>query len=103
MALVSWLAVYPLITAISTLLQNKLNPLSIAARTLIITTIAIPTMTYLIMPRMTRLFAGWLYPTTAKPTDSQTSPISPLLESGKEQPFPDLQPLQSELEAKMRH
>ncbi len=73
MALVSWLAVYPLITAISTLLQNELNPLPIAARTLVITTIAIPTMTYLIMPHMTRLFAWWLYP--AKPNPSAPNQI----------------------------
>jgi len=43
MVAVTWLAVYPLIT-------------------LILTVVMVTLMTYVIMPRMTRPFSFWLYP-----------------------------------------
>lgn len=62
MMIVTWLAVYPLITAVSFALQPFLGDLPTAARTLAFTVIMVPLMTYVVMPRMTRLFAKWLYP-----------------------------------------
>ena len=62
MAITSWLAIYPLVIIILECLNPMLAHLPIPARALIITLIAIPTMTYVLMPRMTRLFARWLYP-----------------------------------------
>jgi antibiotic biosynthesis monooxygenase (ABM) superfamily enzyme len=62
MALVTWLAIFPLVTAISIVLSGELSHLPIAVRAMVVTAIAVPTMTYLLMPQMTRLFAWWLYP-----------------------------------------
>ncbi|MGA7932618.1 MAG: antibiotic biosynthesis monooxygenase [Kovacikia sp.] len=97
MAVVSWLAVFPLITLISTLLQDALSPLPIAFRTLTVTAIAIPSMTYVIMPRMTQLFAGWLYPTPTLPAIAPSEPAI-ALEAGKATPVVLLSP-QTEVEA----
>jgi hypothetical protein len=66
MALMTWLTVFPLITVLSTLLQQPLSSLPIVCRVMVITAIAVPTMTYLLMPQMTRLFAGWLYPSPSE-------------------------------------
>ena len=97
MALVSWLAVFPLITLISTVLQHPLGQLPIVLRAMVITAIAVPTMTYLLMPQMTRIFAAWLYPSTPdafEPVKEQP----PALEPAPEQPFTILPALQVELE-----
>lgn len=98
MALVTWLAVFPLITLISTVLQNQLIQLPIVLRVMVVTAIAVPTMTYLLMPWVTQIFAGWLYPSPSElPVESiNESPLA--LEPGKEQPFSMTQPLQVELE-----
>jgi hypothetical protein len=62
MAIVTWLAIFPLITLLSYAAQPLTDGLPIAARTLAFTLVLVPLMTYLVMPRMTRLFARWLYP-----------------------------------------
>ena len=67
MTLVTWLAVFPLISMLSIVLQHQLAPLPIVVRVMLITAIAVPTMTYLLMPQMTRLFAWWLYPLPSEP------------------------------------
>lgn len=68
MVLVTWLAIFPLITGLLALLGPVfLNQLPLVLRTLILTAVLIPLMTYVIMPRMTRLFAQWLYPSTPQP------------------------------------
>ncbi|OLP19024.1 hypothetical protein BST81_07320 [Leptolyngbya sp. 'hensonii'] len=62
MALVTWVTVFPLITVISIVLQNQLSLLPTILRVMVVTAIAVPMMTYLLMPKMTLLFAKWLYP-----------------------------------------
>ncbi len=62
MAVVTWLAVFPTITAIFLLLSPVLNALPLLLRTLLLTLIMVTLMTYVVMPRMTRLFSFWLYP-----------------------------------------
>ncbi len=62
MAVVTWLAVYPLITLILVLLGPVLGLLPMLVRTLVLTALMVTLMTYVIMPRMTRLFSFWLYP-----------------------------------------
>lgn len=62
MAAVTWLAVFPLITAIFFLFEPLLNQLPMALRTLVPTVVMVTLMTYVIMPRLTRLFSFWLYP-----------------------------------------
>jgi uncharacterized protein len=62
MALVTWIAVFPLITAIFALFGPLLSQLPTLLRTLILTAVMVSLMTYVIMPRLTRLFSFWLYP-----------------------------------------
>ena len=62
MAVVTWLAVFPTITAIFLLLSPVLTALPLLLRTLLLTLIMVTLMTYVVMPRMTRLFSFWLYP-----------------------------------------
>ncbi|MDP9455930.1 MAG: antibiotic biosynthesis monooxygenase [Actinomycetota bacterium] len=62
MAVVTWLAVFPLITTIFLVLGPVLNQLPLLLRSLVLTVIMVLLMTYVVMPRMTRLFSFWLYP-----------------------------------------
>ena len=90
MALVSWLAVFPLITGISVIFQHFLGILPLVLRVAFVTAIAVPTMTYLLMPQMTRLFAWWLYPVTeiTLPTKDVVPAIA---DNSQAIPLPDLQ------------
>ena len=62
MAVVTWIAVFPIATAIFAVTQPLLGGLPTVLRTLVFTLIMVTTMTYGVMPRMTRLFSFWLYP-----------------------------------------
>jgi uncharacterized protein len=102
MALVTWLAVFPLITVISMLLQNQLLPLPILFRVMVVTAIAVPVMTYLLMPQMTRLFAWWLYPLPSEHPINAVNETPPLaLEASVEQPLSIVQPSPVELEVEV--
>jgi antibiotic biosynthesis monooxygenase (ABM) superfamily enzyme len=61
MAIVIWLAIYPLITTIFALLGKQLiliEPLPL--RTLIITVIAVPIMVFILIPTLQNLLRNWL-------------------------------------------
>ena len=62
MAIITWLAVFPLATAIFALTHPLIGGLPTVIRTLVFTIIMVTLMTYVVMPRMTRLFSFWLYP-----------------------------------------
>ena len=62
MALVTWLAIFPLVTLIFLLFGPLLSHLPTLLRTLVLTAVMVTLMTYVVMPRMTRLFSFWLYP-----------------------------------------
>jgi uncharacterized protein len=62
MAIVTWLAVFPVVAVIFSLFGQWLNLLPTLVRTLVFTAVMVTLMTYVIMPRMTRLFSFWLYP-----------------------------------------
>lgn len=62
MAMVTWIAVFPLATVVFMLLQPLLGGAPAILRTLVFTVVMVTTMTYVVMPRMTRLFSFWLYP-----------------------------------------
>ena len=62
MALVTWLAIFPLVVALGYLLEPALADASIAVRGLATTVVLVPTMTWVVMPRLTRLLWRWLYP-----------------------------------------
>jgi antibiotic biosynthesis monooxygenase (ABM) superfamily enzyme len=63
MALVTWSLIFPLITAIVYFLGPTLARIPLVPRLAITTGIAVPVMTWILMPRVTRLLRGWLYPT----------------------------------------
>jgi uncharacterized protein len=62
MALLTILAIYPSLLALSTLLSYLLPNLPRPLLILLNVILLVPAMTYFIMPRMTRLFRTWLYP-----------------------------------------
>jgi antibiotic biosynthesis monooxygenase (ABM) superfamily enzyme len=62
MAIITWLAVFPLATVVFMLLNPLLGGASVVLRTLVFTMVMVSLMTYVVMPRMTRLFSFWLYP-----------------------------------------
>ena len=70
MALVTWIAIFPLITAIVALTGPLLEDMPLALRLAITTALTVPVMTWVVMPRMTRLLHRWLYPRTPRDGDS---------------------------------
>jgi antibiotic biosynthesis monooxygenase (ABM) superfamily enzyme len=61
MWLLSSIAIYPLITALTLALGPVLSGLPLAARFALTTPILGALMTWLVMPRLSRLCGGWLY------------------------------------------
>jgi antibiotic biosynthesis monooxygenase (ABM) superfamily enzyme len=59
--LLAWLAIYPLITAILWLFGSFLALFPLPLRTLILTGALVYLMTYIVMPRLTKLFHRWLH------------------------------------------
>ncbi|MDL5049873.1 hypothetical protein QQ054_28070 [Oscillatoria amoena NRMC-F 0135] len=62
MAILIWIAIYPIITLMFTFLGPvfmQINPLPL--RTLLITVIAVPLMVFVAIPLLQKLMAKWLY------------------------------------------
>lgn len=64
MTLVSWLALYPAVTLVFFFFGDLLQQLPLPLRTLLVTAVVMLLMSYVLMPRMTRWFAFWLFPRT---------------------------------------
>jgi len=62
MALVTWVTIFPLITVVVLALDPLLVRLDVVPRLAVTTAVTVPIMTWLVMPRVTRLLRGWLYP-----------------------------------------
>ena len=62
MALLTWITIFPLITTIVALTGPLLRDLPLAVRLGITTALTVPLMTWVVMPRVTRLLHRWLYP-----------------------------------------
>ena len=62
MALVTWATIFPLITGVVVATAPLLGPLPLVARLAVTTGITVPLMTWVVMPRVTRLLHRWLYP-----------------------------------------
>ncbi|VEP15601.1 conserved hypothetical protein [Hyella patelloides LEGE 07179] len=64
MAAITLLAIFPLIQLVNLIFAPLLEllPLPLLLRSLIVTAIIVLLMTYVVMPRMTKLFSKWLYP-----------------------------------------
>lgn len=72
---ITWLAIYPLITAVFYFFGDQLLRLPLGFRTLVVTAIIVPAMLYVMMPLMTPLFARWLYPReVARDRNEDTDP-----------------------------
>jgi antibiotic biosynthesis monooxygenase (ABM) superfamily enzyme len=70
MALLTWITIFPLITAIVLTTRGLLTPLPAVVQLAVTTAVAVPLMTWVVMPRVTRLCRGWLYPATRQRSDS---------------------------------
>ena len=62
MMVISGLTIYVLINLINFLIVPLIVPLPPLLRSFVVTLLMVAIMTYIAMPRMTKLFAGWLYP-----------------------------------------
>lgn len=62
MAVLTWVTIFPLITLVAVVLEPLLEELTLIPRLAITSAVTVPTMTWLVMPRVTRLLRGWLYP-----------------------------------------
>ena len=72
MALLTWITIFPLITLVVILLGPLLEELARVPRLAITTAVTVPIMTWLVMPRVTRLLRRWLYPAADRPRQMAT-------------------------------
>ena len=56
------LGLYPLVLLLNALLQPLIGSWPSALRVLVSLVISVPLMVWVVMPQLTRLFFGWLYP-----------------------------------------
>ena len=61
LALLTWAGAYAVITAVLALLGPAIASWPLALRTLLLSATMVAALTWLIMPRLTRLFARWLH------------------------------------------
>ncbi|MGB8698762.1 MAG: antibiotic biosynthesis monooxygenase [Thermosynechococcaceae cyanobacterium] len=64
MVLLSWIVIFPLSNVLPPLLKTVLAPLPSLLQGVISAFCMVLLMTYIVMPRVTKLFAPWLYPTS---------------------------------------
>jgi uncharacterized protein len=62
MALLTWVTIFPLITLVIVVLGPLIEGLPLIPRLAITTAVTVPLMTWLAMPRVTRLLHSWLSP-----------------------------------------
>ena len=62
LALLTWLGAYPVITLILALLGPALVRWPLALRTLVLSVLMVVTLTWLVMPALTRVLRSWLSP-----------------------------------------
>lgn len=62
MAIVIWLAIYPLITIVSLVIGPHIGKIEfIPLRTLVLTIILVPLMVFVMIPTVQRLLKSWLH------------------------------------------
>ena len=64
LALLTWVGAYGVITLILELLGPFVAPWPLPLRTLLLSALMVPALTWAVMPTLTRLFRGWLLATT---------------------------------------
>lgn len=65
MAVVTWLGIFPTVSVFLWLVAPLLQPLPFLLRTALLTALIVITMTWLVMPRLTRMMKRWLNPGNA--------------------------------------
>lgn len=68
MALLTTVALYPLLVVTDALVGSRLVGLSFVVRTALTTPVLVAIMTWVLMPLVTRVAYGWLYPQASVPT-----------------------------------
>jgi uncharacterized protein len=71
MALLTWITIFPLITATVAITGPLLEELPLVLRLGITTALTVALMTWVVMPRVTRLLRRWLYPEHRPPPPPQ--------------------------------
>ena len=66
LALLSWVGAYTVITAILAVLGPMMATWPLPLRTLPLSVLMVLAMTWLVVPSLTRLFRGWLAPTSPR-------------------------------------
>ncbi len=59
-AVITWLAIYPLITILLVLFGDLLIQIPLLLRTFLLTAVLVPTMVYFAVPTLQRIFKKWL-------------------------------------------
>jgi antibiotic biosynthesis monooxygenase (ABM) superfamily enzyme len=62
MAILTWVTIFPLITLVVVATAPLVGSLPLVARLAVTTGVTVPLMTWVVMPRVTRLLHRWLYP-----------------------------------------
>ena len=60
-AIITWLGVYPALTVTLALLGPAMESWPLFLRTLLVTLVMGPALTWLILPLLTRAFRGWMF------------------------------------------
>ena len=69
LALVTWIGVYPVITLLLAVLGPATATWPVPLRTLLLTAVMVPTLTWLVIPALTRIFRSWLDPSSGPSED----------------------------------
>ena len=60
-AIITWLGVYPALTLILAILGPVMESWPLPLRTLLVTLLMVPALTWLILPFLRRMFQSWLF------------------------------------------
>lgn len=77
MAVVTWLGIFPMLTLVNLLLVPRLEWMSPVVRSALTSAMMVTLMTFVIMPRLTRACAKWLYPEIELPNRREGNSKAP--------------------------
>ncbi|MGB4776798.1 hypothetical protein [Microbacterium sp.] len=74
LAILTWIAVYPLITLLLLLLGPLIVGMPVPVVTLILSVTLVTLLSFIVMPLLTRAFRGWLHPQRRQDTQAAGAP-----------------------------